>query len=133
LSHNDSTQDDGTTRKDWCEKMKKRVEKSDNGVRLDSSLREGQSLENGEAGPPRVVNPRTKETFVLIRVEEYERLKEEEYDDSRWTREELQVLAWEMGHGRTRNNGITRNDAFVFTVQFRYSVFFRVPFLRHAP
>jgi PHD/YefM family antitoxin component YafN of YafNO toxin-antitoxin module len=53
-----------------------------------------QALENSEATPPRVVNPRTKETFVLLRVEEYERLKEE-YDDSPWTREELQALAWE--------------------------------------
>ena len=48
-----------------------------------------------EAEPPRIVNPRTKETFVLLRAEEYERLKEEEYDDSPWTREELQALAWE--------------------------------------
>jgi hypothetical protein len=54
-----------------------------------------QALENSEARPPRVVNPRTKETFVLLRVEEYERLKEEEYDDSPWTREELEALAWE--------------------------------------
>ena len=45
-----------------------------------------------DAGPPRVVNPRTNETFVLLRVEEYERLKEE-YDDNPWTREELQALA----------------------------------------
>jgi hypothetical protein len=36
-----------------------------------------QSLENPDAVPPRIVNPRTNETFVLIRVEEYERLKEE--------------------------------------------------------
>ena len=54
-----------------------------------------QALENPEAMPPRIVNPRTKETFVLLRVEEYERLKEGEYDDSPWTREELQALAWE--------------------------------------
>jgi len=55
-----------------------------------------EALEHAEAGPPRVVNPRTKETFVLLRVEEYERLKEEEYDDSPWTREELQAQAWEV-------------------------------------
>ena len=54
-----------------------------------------QALEHPESTPPRVVNPRTKETFVLLSVEEYERLKEEEYDDSPWTREELQALAWE--------------------------------------
>jgi len=55
-----------------------------------------QALENPEATPPRVVNPRTKETFVLLRVDEYERLKEDEYDDSPWTRDELQALAWEV-------------------------------------
>jgi hypothetical protein len=53
-----------------------------------------QALENPEATPPRVVNPRTKETFVLLRIDDYERLREE-YDDSPWTREELQALAWE--------------------------------------
>jgi hypothetical protein len=60
-----------------------------------------QALETHETTPPRVVNPRTKETFVLLRVDEYERLKEDEYDDSPWTREELQALAWEAGkHSR---------------------------------
>lgn len=54
-----------------------------------------EALENPEAIPPRVVNPRTNETFVLLRVDEYERLKQEGYDDSPWTREELQALAWE--------------------------------------
>ena len=53
------------------------------------------ALENPEATPPRILNPRTKETFVLLRVDDYERLKEDEYDDSPWTREELQALAWE--------------------------------------
>ncbi len=56
-----------------------------------------QALENPENTPLRVVNPRTKETFVLLRVEEYERLKEEEYDDSPWTSEERHALAWEAG------------------------------------
>ena len=66
-----------------------------------------QALENPEATPPRVVNPRTKETFVLLRVDEYERLKEQEYDDSPWTREELQALAWETGeHTAHRLGGI---------------------------
>jgi hypothetical protein len=56
-----------------------------------------QALEKPEITPPRVVNPQTKETFVLLRVDEYERLKEGEYDDSPWKREELQALAWEAG------------------------------------
>ena len=54
-----------------------------------------QALENTDVSPPRVVNPRTQEAFVLLRVDEYERLKDDEYDDSPWTREELQDLAWE--------------------------------------
>jgi PHD/YefM family antitoxin component YafN of YafNO toxin-antitoxin module len=55
-----------------------------------------QALGKPDTTPPRVVNPQTKETFVLLRVEEYERLKEEEYDDSPWTREELEAQAWEI-------------------------------------
>ena len=54
-----------------------------------------QALETPDAAPPRIMNPRTNETFVLLRVDEYERLKDEEYDDSPWTREELEALAWE--------------------------------------
>ena len=54
-----------------------------------------QALERIDVIPPRVVNPRTQEAFVLLRVDEYERLKDDEYDDSPWTREELQALAWE--------------------------------------
>ncbi len=56
-----------------------------------------QALESPGPTPPRLVSPRTKETFVLIRVDEYERLTEDEYDDSPWTREELEALAWEAG------------------------------------
>jgi hypothetical protein len=53
-----------------------------------------QALEHSDSTPPRVVNPRSKETFVLLRMDEYQRLKEE-YEDSPWTREELHALAWE--------------------------------------
>ena len=49
----------------------------------------------GPDTPPRLVNPHTKEAFVLVRVDEYERLVED-YDDSPWTREELEGLAWEV-------------------------------------
>jgi hypothetical protein len=55
------------------------------------------ALESPETTPPRLINPRTKETFVLLRADEYERLKEEEYDDSPWTSEERHALAWEAG------------------------------------
>jgi hypothetical protein len=55
------------------------------------------ALENPGDTPPRLVNPQTKETFVLLRIDEYKRLKDDEYDDSPWTQEELQALAWEAG------------------------------------
>jgi hypothetical protein len=55
-----------------------------------------EAMDDPAVMPPRVVNPRTKEMFVLVRMDEYERLKKEEYDDSEWTRAELQTLAWQM-------------------------------------
>ena len=55
------------------------------------------ALQNSDTTPPRVVNPQTKQTFVLLPVDEYERLKEEEYDASPWTSEERHALAWEAG------------------------------------
>ena len=56
-----------------------------------------QPIEDFNAGSPRLVNPRTNEMFVLLRVDEYERLINEEYDDSPWTRAELEALAWDVG------------------------------------
>jgi PHD/YefM family antitoxin component YafN of YafNO toxin-antitoxin module len=64
-------------------------------VMIELTEQQMQALENPDVTPPRIINPRTGETFVLLRAEEYERLKEEEYDDSPWTREELEALAWE--------------------------------------
>jgi len=66
-------------------------------IMIELTEQQMQALESAEATPPRIVNPRTKETFVLLRVEEYERRKEDAYDDSPWTREEIQTLAWEAG------------------------------------
>jgi hypothetical protein len=66
-------------------------------VMIELTEQQLQALENAEASPPRLVNPLTRETFVLLRLDEYERLKEDGYDDSPWTREELQALAWEAG------------------------------------
>ena len=55
-----------------------------------------QALNDPESTTPlRLVNPRTNESYVLLRVDEYEHLKHHEYDDSPLTREELQALAWE--------------------------------------
>jgi hypothetical protein len=62
---------------------------------IELTEQQARALEHPDASPPRVVNPRTKELFVLLSAEEYERLKGQEYDDSPWTREELETLAWE--------------------------------------
>jgi PHD/YefM family antitoxin component YafN of YafNO toxin-antitoxin module len=56
-----------------------------------------QAIQANPNGPVRVVDPQSDEAFVLLRADEYKRLKEDEYDDSPWTREELQALAWEAG------------------------------------
>ena len=57
-----------------------------------------QAMNTSDGTPPRARNPRTKETFVLLRAEEYQRLTAVEYDDSPWTREEMEALAWEAGN-----------------------------------
>jgi hypothetical protein len=57
-----------------------------------------QAIGNPEAAPLRVVNPQTHELFIHVPVAEYERLKNgKEYDDSPWTDEEMELLAWEAG------------------------------------
>jgi hypothetical protein len=58
---------------------------------IELTEQQARALEHPEAIPPRVVNPRTQETFVLLRLEQ------EEYDDSPWTSEERHALAWEAG------------------------------------
>jgi PHD/YefM family antitoxin component YafN of YafNO toxin-antitoxin module len=64
---------------------------------IEMTKQQMQALEIKDVTPPRIMNPRTKETFVLLRVDEYERLKEDDYDDSSWTSEERHALAWEAG------------------------------------
>jgi hypothetical protein len=62
---------------------------------IELTEQQAQALVHPDSAPPRVVNPLTGETFVLLREEAYERLKQDDYDDSPWTQEELQALAWE--------------------------------------
>ena len=64
---------------------------------IELSEQQLQALDSNGATPLHLVNPRTKETFVLLPLDEYQRLKEEEYDDSPWTDEEMELLAWEAG------------------------------------
>jgi hypothetical protein len=47
--------------------------------------------------PPTLVDLKTQMTYVLIRKELYEQLTGAEYDDSPWTAEERDALAWEAG------------------------------------
>jgi hypothetical protein len=55
------------------------------------------ALEEGEGTPLRLRHPRTRGTYVLVPEDEYERLRRDDYDDTPWTREELEALAWEAG------------------------------------
>ena len=48
-------------------------------------------LSKPHSSPPQLLNPRTNEAFVLLRIDEYKQLTE--YDDSPWTRDELQAMA----------------------------------------
>ena len=45
--------------------------------------------------PVRLIDPATREAFVLLRADEYDRLSERAYDDSPWTDEEMDLLAVE--------------------------------------
>ncbi len=54
------------------------------------------ALEKLGGDPPQFLNPRTNETFVMLSLSDYERLMGEDYEDSPWTREELQAVAWEV-------------------------------------
>ena len=53
------------------------------------------ALSEPHSNPPQLLNPRTKEAFVLLRVDEFKQLTADLYDDSPWSREELQAVARE--------------------------------------
>jgi hypothetical protein len=69
-------------------------------------------LEKPEVTPPRMVNPHTNETYILLPIREYQRLKDHEYDDSQWTREELEAAAWAVGEqtGWDEYNDVSNNS-----------------------
>ncbi len=58
-------------------------------------LTEQQAIELSKphTSPPQLLNPRTNEAFVLLRIDEYKQLTAAQYDDSPWTRDELQAVA----------------------------------------
>jgi hypothetical protein len=49
------------------------------------------------ATPAVIVDPITKTPYVLLREDVYQRLLDKDYDDSPWTAEEMELLAWEAG------------------------------------
>lgn len=53
------------------------------------------ALRDNPDGTVLLIDPATQRTFVLVRVDEYERLKEDAYDASPWTDEEMDLLAAE--------------------------------------
>jgi len=59
---------------------------------------QAEAVEKSAETPVAVINPKNQETFILLRADEYRRLKAAEYDDSPWTKEELHALAWETGN-----------------------------------
>jgi hypothetical protein len=62
-------------------------------VELNEEL--SQAVRANAPAPVRLVDPRTKETFVLLREEDYARLTTGGYDASPWTEEEMDLLAQE--------------------------------------
>ena len=63
-------------------------------IELTEELRK--AIETQKREPVRLLDPVTQESYVLLRAEEYNRLKESEYDDSPWTDEEMDMLAAEV-------------------------------------
>ena len=63
---------------------------------IELSQQQADALERAVRTPLRLVNPRTQGIYVLLSADEYERLKGDEYDDTPWTRDELQAAAWEI-------------------------------------
>ena len=55
----------------------------------------GRRKRGGSPGP--WYPSKTRTDYVLIRKDLYERLTSEEYDDSPWTAEERDALAWQAG------------------------------------
>jgi hypothetical protein len=60
---------------------------------IELTIEQVQALGKPEVNLPRVINPQTREMFVLVPLVEYERLMDEgENDDSSWTDEARDLL-----------------------------------------
>jgi hypothetical protein len=56
---------------------------------IELTQQQAQAIAGSANTPPVFVDPTTKTTYVLLR--------QAEYDDSEWTDEEMELLAWEAG------------------------------------
>jgi hypothetical protein len=63
---------------------------------LELTREQHEALGNGTEAVS-AIDPATNTEYVVIRKDVYERLKELLYDDSPWTDEEMDALAWEAG------------------------------------
>jgi hypothetical protein len=62
---------------------------------IELSDQQARALQPPRETPLKVVDPRTQETFVLLRLEDYESLLQAQYDDGPWTDEERELLRTE--------------------------------------
>jgi hypothetical protein len=66
------------------------------GAMIELTEQQRQAIARGE-DPPTLIDPDTQAAYVLVRKEVYDRMREALYDDSPWTDEEMDALAWEAG------------------------------------
>jgi hypothetical protein len=66
-------------------------------IMIELTEQQSQALAAAAETPPVAVDPKTNTSYVLLRQEVYERLMDQDYDDSPWTAEEMELLAWEAG------------------------------------
>jgi hypothetical protein len=62
---------------------------------IELSSEQRQAVSSSPDEPLRLVDPATRQAFVLLRAEEYERLSREAWDSGPWSDEEMHLLAEE--------------------------------------
>lgn len=62
-------------------------------LEMNVELQQAVQAKNGQ--PVRLFDPSSQKTFILLSVEEFERLADDEVDYSPWTQEEMDLLAAE--------------------------------------
>ena len=58
-----------------------------------------QNAVENHSEPVEVIDPRTNVRYLLVRADDFDRLRKLAYDDSPWTDEEKDLLAKESGTG----------------------------------